>query len=166
MALSKDRVIDRLELLSMSVQAEVVVPNVWVRETANAAIALINSTDVAEVEKLRADNLQYKAAVEAYQGDTEQFARELRESAENNQKLRARVLVLEMEAELHGASRPPALWAVKNTPEHTWLTKSEPFNHCGAWVSESGTSGAMDAFESLPTLSKTPLYFGKPETIS
>lgn len=129
MALSKEVVLDRLDLLVKLGPINWELPVGWCDETAAAAIALINSTDVAEVEKLR-----------------------------------GRVLALE--AELHGASRPPALWVVKNTSEHIWLTKSEPFKHCGAWVSESGKSGAMDAFESLPTLSKTPLYAGTPEIIS
>lgn len=130
MALSKEVVLDRLNGMYCAANPETL-DGRRLMETMLECQNLINSTDVAEVEKLR-----------------------------------ARVLELEAEAELHGASRPPALWAVKNTPEHTWLTKSEPFNHCGAWVSESGTSGAMDSFKSLPTLSKTPLYFGKPEIIS
>lgn len=72
MALSKDRTLDRLEHISKSFESK---GNdcfdEYVVEAADSAIALINSTDVAEVEKLRARVLELEAERDAIRKDLE-----------------------------------------------------------------------------------------------
>jgi len=119
---------------------------------------LINSTDVAEVEKLRARVLELEAEREAFQKDLEITSKARDEAVAKVEGL------LAVRYQPTSEMGEPSLWVMMKTPESGGMRifNDKPFVDSlrGAWMSENGSVAIPGMKLTIPVGEVFPLYLG------